>query len=233
MNLLVIFFALFLVVLGGHAGGEEQPVFLRLRALWHDPLRPIVNLYAMDKSGALAAVNLRPHDLSEPQTVMLQGGMLFFYDRPEIDPQNPKAGLVASAKISEGMRQAIVVIVPTGEAGKVFHRVVVIDEEKKAFPFGESIIISLVNANVAVQAGEHLVTVKPGKWAKIPRVRKLNEFNMGQTNFFVERAGGKSFVFAERQLQFIDECRRLFVIHKTPGALQPSVTTIVDTDRGR
>ena len=33
----------------------------------------------------------------------------------------------------------------------------------------------------------------------------------------------------ERQLQFLDANRRVFIVHVTPGALQPSVTTIVDT----
>jgi hypothetical protein len=35
--------------------------------------------------------------------------------------------------------------------------------------------------------------------------------------------------FTERQLQFLNAYRRLFIVHATPGALQPSVTTIVDT----
>ena len=35
--------------------------------------------------------------------------------------------------------------------------------------------------------------------------------------------------FTERQLQYLDACRRLFILHATPGALQPTITTIVDT----
>ncbi|MEN9974923.1 MAG: hypothetical protein RLZZ282_929, partial [Verrucomicrobiota bacterium] len=37
--------------------------------------------------------------------------------------------------------------------------------------------------------------------------------------------------FTERQLQFLDVCRRLFIVHVTPGALQPTVSTIVDIAR--
>jgi hypothetical protein len=37
-------------------------------------------------------------------------------------------------------------------------------------------------------------------------------------------------VFTERQLQYLDASRRLFIIHATPGALQPTITTIVDTN---
>jgi len=35
--------------------------------------------------------------------------------------------------------------------------------------------------------------------------------------------------FTERQLQFLHEFRRIFIVHLTPGATFPIVTTIVDT----
>jgi hypothetical protein len=50
---------------------------------------------------------------------------------------------------------------------------------------------------------------------------------MAQTNFYYQQ--GEAWVpFTERQLQFLDVCRRIFIIHATPGALQPTITTIVD-----
>jgi len=59
-------------------------------------------------------------------------------------------------------------------------------------------------------------------------VRNVNEFNMAQTNFYYQE-GGSWVAFTERQLQFLDACRRLFIVHVTPGATAPTVTTIVDT----
>jgi hypothetical protein len=51
---------------------------------------------------------------------------------------------------------------------------------------------------------------------------------MAQTNFYYQQAG--SWVpFTERQLQYLDDYRRIFLVYATPGAVQPSVTTIVDT----
>jgi hypothetical protein len=61
----------------------------------------------------------------------------------------------------------------------------------------------------------------------VPPVTKVNEFNMAQTNFFYQQ-GEAWVVFTERQLQYLDASRRLFIIHATPGALQPTITTIVD-----
>jgi hypothetical protein len=53
---------------------------------------------------------------------------------------------------------------------------------------------------------------------------------MAQTNFYYQE--GEAWVpFTERQLQYLDASRRLFIIHATPGALQPTITTIVDVDR--
>ena len=63
----------------------------------------------------------------------------------------------------------------------------------------------------------------------MPPVTKVNEFNMAQTNFFYQQ-GEAWVVFTERQLQYLDASRRLFIIHSTPGALQPTITTIVDTN---
>ena len=63
----------------------------------------------------------------------------------------------------------------------------------------------------------------------MPPVTKVNEFNMAQTNFYYQQ-GEAWVVFTERQLQYLDASRRLFIIHATPGALQPTITTIVDTN---
>ena len=79
-------------------------------------------------------------------------------------------------------------------------------------------------------AGEHRLPVHPGKITNVPPVTKRDEFNMAQTNFYYKQ--GEAWVpFTERQLQFLDAYRRIFIIHATPGALQPTVTTIVDTNQ--
>ena len=99
----------------------------------------------------------------------------------------------------------------------------------RLFPNGESRVISLINVESAIQAGEHKLPVKPGTITRVPSVRKVDDFNMAQTNFYYQQ-DGSWVAFAERQLQFLDASRRIFIIHATPGALQPTVTTIVDTN---
>ena len=66
--------------------------------------------------------------------------------------------------------------------------------------------------------------------SRVPPVSKVNEFNMAQTHFYFQQ-GNSWMAFTERQLQYLDAWRRLFIVHATAGALTPTVTTIVDVTR--
>jgi hypothetical protein len=153
---------------------------------------------------------------------------LVLYDKTTIDPENPAASLAASVLLPPDIKRAIVIVLPAPAGTKPAYRMLVIDDSQKAFPAGESRVLPLVTVETAIQAGEHRLPVHPGKITSVPPVMKRNEYNMAQTNFFYQQ--GESWIpFTERQLQFLDACRRIFIIHATPGALQPTVTTIVDT----
>jgi hypothetical protein len=105
---------------------------------------------------------------------------------------------------------------------------VLFDDSAKGFPKGESRVLSLVTMETTLEAGELNLTIPPGGITSVPPVKKVDEFNMAQTNFSFQQSG--SWVaFTQRQLQFLPAYRRLFIVHVTPGALQPAVTTIVDT----
>ncbi len=225
------FLSLIAFVLGAvalPAQEKEKPVPVRIRAVLHDPLNPVANLFFADHNGAVVPLQLRPQAFSEAFLTMPLDGMLVFYDKANIDPENPLASLAASAKLAPDTRQAMVVVMPSPQGQKPAYRLVVFDDSEKAFPGGESRVLALVSVKTAIEAGEHKVVVQPGKLTRLPPVRKVNDFNMAQTNFYYQH-GESSVAFAERQLQYIDASRRLFIIHATPGALQPTVTTIVDT----
>lgn len=212
-----------------HAQEKGKPVPVRIRAVLHDPVNPVANLFYTDQAGVVVQLNFRPQDLTETLFTLPVNGSLVLYDRAVIDPMNPAAALAASVKLPPDMKQAIVVVLPTPSGEKPAYRLLLIDDSEKAFPNGESLALSLAGVETAVQAGEHRLPVGPGKITRVPPVRKVNEYNMAQTNFYYQQ-GGSWVAFAERQLQYIDACRRLFIIHATPGALQPTVTTIVDTN---
>jgi hypothetical protein len=207
---------------------KEKPVPVRIRAVLHDPLNPVANLFYMDQNGAVVPLLLRPQAFNEAILALPLDGALVFFDKADIDPENPMASMAASARLAPDTKQAMVVVLPSPQGQKPAYRLMLVDDSEKAFPWGESRVLALVSVKTAIEAGEHKVVVPPGKLTRIPPVRKVNDFNMAQTNFYYQH-GESSVAFAERQLQYLDACRRLFIIHATPGALQPTVTTIVDT----
>jgi hypothetical protein len=121
------------------------------------------------------------------------------------------------------------VVVPEPAGSSPAYRMELIDDSAKAFPKGESRVLSLVAMETTLEAGEHKLTLPPCGITRVPPVKKADEFNMAQTDFSFQQSGS-SVAFSQRQLQFLDAYRRIFIIHATPGSLQPTITTIVDTN---
>jgi len=210
-----------------HAQKKETPTAVQIRAVLHDPVHPTADLFYTDKTGAVVPLNFRPQDLTEALFMLPVNGSLVLYDKAAIDPGNPAASLAASVKLPPGIKRAMVVVLPAPAGEKPAYRMLIIDDSEEAFPKGESRVLPLIGVETAIQAGEHRLPVHPGKITTVPAVSKVNDFNMAQTNFYYQQ-GGSWVAFTERQLQFLDVCRRLFIVHVTPGAMTPTVTTIVD-----
>ena len=206
---------------------EPAPIPVQIRAVLHDPINPVANLFYTNKTGAIVPLDFRPQDLTEPLFMLPIDGSLVLYDKATIDPKKPAESLAASAKLPLEMKRAIAVIIPSPSDQKPAYRMIIIDDSEKAFSHGESLVLSLVKVELAIEAGEHKLLIHPGKITRVPPVKKVNDFSMAQTNFHYQQ--NESWVtFTERQLQYLDACRRLFIIHATPEALQPTVTTIMD-----
>jgi hypothetical protein len=223
--------ALFGFSMALHAQVKKAPEPVRIRAVLHDPVRPNADLFYTDKTGAVVQLNFRPQDLTETLFTLPVDGSLVLYDKAAVDPKNPAASLAASVKLPPDLKRALVVVLPAPAGMKPAYRMLLIDDSEKAFPKGESRALPLIEVETAIQAGEHRLPVHPGKITRVPPVTKVDDFNMAQTNFYYQH-GGSWVAFTERQLQYLDAYRRIFIIHATPGALQPTVTTIVDTQRG-
>lgn len=210
------------------AHAQEKPPPVKVRAVLHDPVHPVADLFYIDAEGKVFPVVFKPQDFSDAMLIQPVNGSLALYDKAAIDPEKPNESLAASVAVPVGMKQAICVVLPAPADTKPAYRMVLIDDSVKGFPDGESRVLSLIAADAAIHAGEHRIVIHPGKITSVPPVTKVDDFHMAQTNFYY-RQNGASAAFAERQLQFHDATRRLFIIHATPGALQPTVTTIVDT----
>ena len=201
---------------------------LVLRAVLHDPTRPMSEFFAADQNGVVNKINLIQEGLSEARQIMPVNGFLVLYNTASVDPKKPEGKIAATVKIPSGMRRAIAVIVPGPPDKQPPFRVVLIDDSPNAFKRGESRAVSMVPVETALQAGEHKLQILSGKVVSVPPVKKVNEFNMAQANFYYKE-GDNWVAFTERQLQFLDDFRRIFLIHVTPGSTQPFVSTILDT----
>jgi hypothetical protein len=212
----------------GHAQQNEAAAPLQIRAVLHDPVNPTAELFLRDQTGSVVRLKLVAEGLSEEQATLPANGSLVLYSSATVDPKKPEASLAASVRIPPNTKRAIVLVLPGPADTKPAYRMVLINDSTAAFPKGESRVISLVPVETAIEAGEHKLPVPAGKVTHVPAVKKVNDFNMAQTNFYYK--DGSAWVpFTERQLQYLDEFRRIFIIHVTPGSTQPAVTTIIDT----
>lgn len=230
MNPPSLFFVLaaVLIPLASHAQQSSTSGAFQIRAVLHDPVNPVADLFLPNQAGQVVKLKLVGEGLSDAQSTTPVNGSLVLYNKAVVDPKNPTASLAASVKIPAGMKRAILVVLPAAADAKPAYRMVLIDDSPGAFPGGESRVLSLVTFEAALQAGEHKLQLKPASVTKVPAVKQVNEFNMAQTNFYYKE--GESWVaFTERQLQYLDEYRRIFLVYLTPGSTQPFVTTIVDT----
>lgn len=226
--LVILVLAVFTTSLHGQSNSRATP--FKFRAVLHDPMNPSAELFYADDKGEIVELKLRRKALSETFTTLPVNGSLVLYDTKSVDPEKPEENLAASVKIPKGVKQAMILLLPGREDQQRPYRMLVIDDSEKAFPGGESRVIPLIGLNIGVEAGEHKVGVKPGEITKIPPVRKVSDYNMAQTNFYYQRDDAW-ITITERQLKYLDACRRLFIVDATPGAIAPRVSTIMDVSR--
>lgn len=207
----------------------SAPAF-QIRAVLHDPTNPAAELFLPDQTGRLVKLNLQPEGLATPQGASLTNGSLLLYNTDKVDPKKPEAAaaLAATVAVPQNCPHGILIVMPGPPESKPAYRGLFIDDRPTAFPKGESRVISLIPVETAIEAGEHKLPIHPGKVTNVPPVTSRDEFNNAKTNFYYRE--GESWVpFTERQLQYLDVYRRIFIVYSTPGSAQPFVRTVLDT----
>ncbi len=199
-----------------------------IRAVLHDPANPGAELFYPEKKGAVVKLQFRPQDLTLPLSIIPVDGSLVIYDKADIDPKNPTASVAATVKLPPNIKRAIALVSPAPAGTKPAYRIELIDDSAQAFPKGESRVISLVPMETTLDVGEHQLKISPGLIMRVPAVTKVNEYNMAQTTFGYKN-GDSLVTFSERQLQYLEGLRRIFIVDQAPGGIQPTVTTIVDS----
>lgn len=207
---------------------QESVAPVVIRAAYHNPVKPLAEFFIADPSGAIVPLNLVSETLSYHQFTVPVNGNLVIYKQKMVDPKNPQAAVAASAKIPADWKKVIVLIFPLAVQDEERpYRLLLINDDPNSFKKGESRVVNLTQLDTAIQAGEHKVSVPAGKVTELPAVKQVNEFNRAQTNFYYKDA--EQWVpFTERQLQYLDGIKRIFLVYLTPGSTQPFVTTLVD-----
>ncbi|MCU0750238.1 MAG: hypothetical protein MUF13_11900 [Akkermansiaceae bacterium] len=200
---------------------------VQIRAMLHDPTRQTVDLFVADQNGSVVKLNLLPANLSPAQMTTPVNGSVVFYNTASVDLKKPQDHIVGTLKLPASTRKAIIILLPSAPGSSTF-RSLLIDETGNEFPKGESRVLSLVPVETAIEAGEHKLPLASGKITPVPAVKKVNEYNMAQTNFYYKEKDAWV-TFTERQIQYLDNFRRIFIIFVPPGGNQPFISTIVDT----
>jgi len=200
---------------------------LSVRAFMHDPSRAAAELYLRDVKGNMVKLCLTPEEIGKAQPTVPVDGSLVLFNTATVDPKNPQAGIAASIAVPKNMRRAIAIIMPGPADSKPAYRMVLIDDSSAAFPAGESRILALVPFETAVEAGEHKLLCKPGKITSMAAVKKLNPYNMAQTNFYYKKNDSWQ-VFDECRMKYIDAFRQVFIVHIRPGSTAPVLMTLID-----
>lgn len=212
----------FLMFLTAITALQAAPRELQIRAYLHQPqAKSEVVLQILASRGEKVAIAWRREDWSERFITKIEGSELLFVDQ---------AGAPAArATVPENTNQILVLLAPDSSAqAKLPFRALVLDAAATAFPWGTSIVVSmLAKEEVAIEAGEHRLSIPAGKITKVPMVTKRDDFNMAQVNFYT-REEEQWAPFTERRLQFVDDLRRVFIVFPSPGSAQPFVTTLID-----
>lgn len=207
---------------------SENDTRIRIRAVLHDPGHPTADLFVADAAGHIGKLVLNRGGLANAQEAQVRNGSLVLYKTAEVDPAKPAESVAASVKVTPQLKTAVLVIIGMPPESAVPYQLVLINDSPTEFAKGESCVLSIIPVESAIEAGEHKLQIKAGAVTRVPAVKKKDDYNMAQTNFFYKKNDSWT-PFAERRLQYLDECRRIFIIHSTPKSRQPTVRTIIDT----
>ena len=219
-------FAAAAILIVSTLSSSAQDKEIVIRALLHDPVNPVAHLFVGKPGGTMSPVEFVYENFSKPVSAPVKDGNLSLFTTEIIDPEKPLASLAATAKVPAGTNSLIAVLVPSGEEFPPY-KMALINDEPSAFPWGESKALNLTSADFAIEVGEHKLLLPGGKLTAIPEVRKLNEYNRAQTNFHYKHEE-KWLLAAERQMQYVKQLRRLFILYRAPSAVSPDVLTVVD-----
>jgi hypothetical protein len=207
------------------AAGQDATI--QIRAVLQDSAKPDAKFYVGKVGDSLLPLKLAEEGLTDPQKVTTENGVLNLFSSATVDKVSATAHLAATLKIPAGCSRSVVIIVPAAPGALLPYRMVALDDDPASCPWGESKVVNMTPVDFALEIADHKLLLSGGKITAVPKVTKLDEYNRAQTNFYYKQ-GDQWVIAAERQMQYLNTLRRVFLIYKSPNALAPDVRTIVD-----
>ena len=215
------------VLLGTVSLAVSQESSLQIRAVLHNSTQADAKFYVGKVGEKMVPLNLADEGLTDPQKVETENGSLSIFTSDAIDKSNALASLGATIKIPPGSARFIVIVVPANPGTKTPYQILLLEDDPKSFPWGESRVVNLTPVDFALEVSDQKLRLPGGKITAVPKVTKVDEYNRAQTDFYYKQ-GEQWVVAAQREMTYVNGLRRVFVIYKTPGALAPDVRTLVD-----
>lgn len=198
---------------------------LIVRAVLNDPVNPGTVFQIRASGEVFNQLALMNEAVPEPVTIDMAGETLSLYGEKAGDAKVPP--VLAAAQIPASMQRCMLIITPAPKGAKLPYQMVAFNDSPQAFPFGESRVLNTTIVPMAMEAGSTKVSVPPGAFVALKSVKDVNEYKMAQTNFYM-KSGESWLPVSERQIQYLDTMRRIFIVYVTPGSTSALVRTIID-----
>jgi len=210
------------------AQGQGGTRNIEIRAVLQDPMNPGAAFQVRTTPSTFEKLELVAEGLCIAKRISVTDNTVALYGPTSSDP---KIGppIVASAVVAPAVERCLLVIVPEPPGGKLPYHLLVLDDTGKAFPFGESRVVNLTNVALGMQAGATRLSLPAHSVTPLPLIKEVNEYHMAQTNFYAKSDNGDQWMpFAERQVQYLETVRRISLIDVAPGAVAPTIRTVID-----
>ncbi len=198
-----------------------------IRTLLQIPVNQAEKFYVPTPAGGREELVIADGRLPLPQSAGVVNGMLSLFASPTVNTEKPTEGLLATTRLPADLRSLILIVIPSPEGSKTPYQMTFLRDAPGEFPWGESRIVNLTSVDFAVEVGEHKIRAPKGDITELPEVKRLNPYKRAQTNFYFQN-GDRWTAAAERQLPYLENTRRVFLISHAPKSLSPTVRTVTD-----
>lgn len=160
---------LFLAAPALRAQETEEPPGLKIRAVAFQTDRPLGEIYAHDpvavaEGVAGVKVAVKKYLNHEVDIVPVKGSELVFTTRPDPASVRTSADVVAKVQLPANLKSSILIFLPgSGKAGEPMCRVLVIDDQVRAFPRGSLKVLNLSPLPVRIQLEKKNFDFKSGE----------------------------------------------------------------------